>query len=88
MLAQHPQHAPLLIGQTLRSQTGTGVRHHGFTGLQKQKWQIAVNKWEGCHLFNMLNDSMDCHSRVYPCFQDQRRLQACRLPENASFINI
>ena len=44
MLAQHPQDTPLLVRQTVLSQTGPGVRHHRLTCLEQQPRQIAMSE--------------------------------------------
>jgi hypothetical protein len=68
MLAQHAQHAPLLVRQPMLAQARTGVGHDGFTRLQQQARQIAVGKggW-GTHLFNILNEYPLLTTRVFPC---------------------
>jgi hypothetical protein len=56
MFAQYPQHPPLLIGQAVRTQAGSGVAHDRFASLQEQAGQVAVDEGCGWHLFNMLID--------------------------------
>ena len=47
MLAQHAQHAPLLVRQAVAAQAGPRVGHDGFARLQQQARQVAV--LEGGH---------------------------------------
>ena len=44
VLAEHPQHAPLLVGQRMLAQAGPRVRHDGFARLQQQARQVAVDE--------------------------------------------
>jgi hypothetical protein len=69
VFTQYPQHPPLLVGQTLRSQAGPGVAHDRLACLQKQARQVAVNKWGSLHLFNMLIDRAGLDLGVFPCFR-------------------
>jgi hypothetical protein len=68
MFAQHPQHAPLLVGQTVLTQAGPGMAHDRFARLQEQARQVAVDEWGGWHLFNMLIDWPGFDLGVFPCF--------------------
>ena len=42
VLAQHAQHAPLLVRQAVAAQAGPRVRHDGFARLQQQAREVAV----------------------------------------------
>jgi hypothetical protein len=62
VLAQHAQHAPLLVGQRVLAQAGPGVGHHGFACLQQKARQVAMSECgaQGLSLpklLNMLNES-------------------------------
>ena len=61
MLAEYSQYAPLLIRETMLTQAGACVLHHGFARFQQQSGQVAVSKRDGVtHLFNMLNEWSLC----------------------------
>lgn len=49
VLAEHAQHAPLLVRQAMAAQAGPRVRHHGLARLQQQAGQVAVLERGGGH---------------------------------------
>ena len=49
VLAQHAQHAPLLVGQAVAAQARARVRHDGLARLQQQAGQVAVLERGGSH---------------------------------------
>ena len=42
VLAQHAQHAPLLVREAVAAQAGPGVRHDGLARLQQEAREVAV----------------------------------------------
>jgi hypothetical protein len=69
MFAQHPQHPPLLIRQTVLAQAGPGMAHDRFACLQEQARQVAVDEGGGWHLLNILNEFTPIKLGVNPCFE-------------------
>ena len=49
VLAEHTQHAPLLVRQAVAAQAGARVRHDGLARLQQQSRQVAVLERGGSH---------------------------------------
>ena len=61
VLAEHAQHAPLLVAQAMFAQAGPRVGHDGFARLQQQTREVAVGEGGAqarclSKLLNMLND--------------------------------
>jgi transposase len=47
VFTEHSQYAPLLVAQCMFAKGRSRVRHHRFSRLQQQAWQVAVLKRRG-----------------------------------------